>query len=421
MSGYRHETKPALSSSLPPTTSAMVEQSPLPTPPAAAMAGTSLDPAQAAQHGAAMAPYLGIDLPDLPHQAHPTGNAGIDNAGKGVAKQPGENFLTGAQRGILVSEYIGRVNAAHTQAGLALASLEMDLKTEPTELPFMAEVIITAGTAAFAGTVMAGLKSLRKLGAVNELAEAHVHGVAEAEAEHATTRISEGSLDVLLDAAKDRAKGTIRAPVSGAEASEEKAEALSYIAYLQDATMALFEQMREQPIGAASDARLLALFAAFKGEHHTQSLYRTKYKHHADVFMHSRARDIGHRVVDADASGRRVREEVRVAWVIENGAKMLAYMSNSFRPDDMPGGFSSEPGAAYTTNEKALGFDQHGPWEQHGHETQGVAKSSNREFESFVEPEVQDAALAAHRARWREEPKTYQMAPPTMALVEVKS
>lgn len=344
------------------------------------------------------------------------GNAG----GKVTA---GDNFLNDVDRGNLVAEYVGRVNAALSSYLTAASDLRVDKLTEKEEeFPILGTLLLVAGGKAAESVVMGACTLLRQSGRVaSELAEAGVRSASH-EAEGKILGMSEKSVETIIATATDQAKDKLKASAAvalGAEQTETKGQVLSFVDYLRDAAMGLFQRFREWPIGRVTDAQLLALFTAFEGSRHTPTMYRRIIGQHIQKYMASHAKEIGHKEARQPGKLTSSRKETRVAYVTDGtNPPMLAYVENEYTQKDTPHGGGSQAGAAYNANQNALGFEEQGSWSDSGGSFRGAADEGELKLLGYVEPELRDVALSTHQQRWAQTPATYTVHYPSMSLTK---
>lgn len=324
-----------------------------------------------------------------------TGDTAIDNEGKGAERYRGDNFLNDTQRGLLISEYMGRVNAGHAAYLSALVSAQIDTATQrEEEFPILGALLFAAGGEGVVGILMHAAKLLKRHGAAMErLAEAGISGLNERKVEERILGMSEKSVEFVVkqatDQAKDKLKG-VAAKATGEEQATEKAKTLSFIDYMKDASMGLFQRFREWPIGRVSDTQLLQLNEAFSSEHQLPSMY----KRHVDaiiaIYKKSPAKEIGDKYEFGARGGfmADTHAQTRVAYIANGKNKpVLGYVKNER---------VTKAGSGDTV---LLGQD--------GEET---------EFVGYVEPEMQDAAQAMHAERVGKPIETYTIHFPAMSL-----
>jgi len=338
-----------------------------------------------------------------------TGNAGVDNAGKGKETTRGDNFLTDQQRPILIAEYIGRVNAAHAAYLSALVDLHIEKVTEKEEeFPIVGMLLLAAGGKAAEAVLRGACALLRRGGqAAAQLAEAGVQGVTH-EAEGKMLGLSEKSVEFIISTATDQAKDKIKgsaAKALGAEQATAKGQALSFIDYMRDASMTLFQRFREEPIGRVSDAQLLALFTSFEGSRHTPTLYRLGCDSYLRKYMASHAKDIGHKEEFGVKAGRMAesRTETRVANIRVGNTVRKGYIQTEL-DNAFGGGVPSS--AALDAPDHAIGMQEAG------------VETEEPRFLGWVEPELEDVATATHEQRWLQAPATYTLNLPSMNLTK---
>jgi hypothetical protein len=370
-----------------------------------------------------------------------------DGPGKAASHNSKGKFLNEEQRGRIENMFMGRVLAAQSSYMTELSNMHADnLIQKPEELSIWTALFIAALGKVTEFAVMSALMDLKKVGkAVHALKEAKVMEVKESEVEGKILGLNEKTVEGLVGLGVDKGKEKITEKKTEAQneaGQEEQTAKGSYIEYLQDNSMMMFQHLREDRLSSASDAELVAAMVTFEGSRWTHTILHARLQAHVDVFMKSHAKDIGHRNEKADADpnldndhSHAVRKEVRVAWVI-NGRKerQLVYMGKEFRSDDErgvggtgkgaadpeniyePGNEMDRPGPAYTASETALGLEEEGTWHDSRDRHEAVTKTSHMpkvepEFLGPVEAELQETALAAHKKRWLQAPETIMKGP----------
>lgn len=338
---------------------------------------------------------------------HPTGNAGIDNGGGACAAHSGtECFLSDKQRSMLISELFARINAAQASYLSALGDLHVEkFVDKETELPWWLNILLGAAGSLIESGVMGAVKAMKSGGTAAVLAEAGAHGVDAAHAGPIVSGLTEKEVEWIVKTAVDQGKDKAKSPLGGdanRAAVAERTQALGFIDYLRDGSMVVFQRLREDPPGYATDAQLLALFKAFEGSRHTHTLYREKLEAQVKRYMSSHAHEMGRRT-----EGALFKLETRVAWLIANGDKRLVYTDRKFSISRM---FGLTPSKAYE-GEHALSLQEDAAWgtpsgEMDAHHEDPVG-DENRLI-GFVEPEFVEVALQQQEAIWQAAPETLQ-------------
>lgn len=343
------------------------------------------------------------------------------------------------QRARMETILVGRVGAAQISYNAALTKLEVEKMIEKKEdLPLWEALLIAGGMKVLEVAIMATMMRLKSAGeAVNHLRKLAVHVEHEGEVEGKILGLSEKSVESLVGLGVDKTKEKtteIAGEAHGEGAEENKAASLSFIEYLRDASMMVFQHVRENKLASASDTQLLALVAAFEGFRHTETIYYAKLSEHIKAYLSSHAKEIGHRLenVRDERSGghHQVRKETRVAWLI-NGrtAPQLIYVSKEFTADAKRGIRPDEdslsalsPAGAYNADENALGLEETGSWNDnkkfHGDQVRNAAPEVANDNLGPVESDLQDVALASHRKRWLQAPQTVMQGPYGLQVVK---
>lgn len=392
--------------------------------------------------------------------AYKTGDAAIDTGNMGSRRGA---FLSHDQRQALVAEYHGRVESAHLAYVTALTMIQLDTLIEKEEEVGIFQAILEAAGAKLMetglGMIVAGLKTGHDV--VKKLAEVGIEGVKEAEAEPKIMGLSaktvEGLIAMATDKAKEKAHPHVTAKLGGEKKDHAKKQKLSYAKLLGDASMMMFQKIREKPPGTATDAEMIALVESFSGDRHTITLYQEALESQIGRYMHSHVKDIGRTEGKSPAAGRNAeasfRLENRVAWLQTGGGRQLIYVDRAFEtrddilPNENPDGKYLETGKAYNES-PMLSLEDEGTWYEgtnnpdksskeathqapYDPDMQGKGKDgSKRRHENavgyekmlgVVEPEFQDLALQMQEEKWQAEPETfrydYRTAPPTLIKV----
>ena len=394
---------------------------------------------------------------------HPTGYASIDSADLGPCKagpDGGACFLNAGQRKTLVDQLRDRISAAQDQYVAALGDLRFDELIKKTEeLPWYLSLVLAAATAAIESGIGTALEALKTPGvAESSLNKAAVDSkTASSEIDSAVAEVSEKNLDSVAilapgarphgvepresatepfvrgvaDVGKESVSGLAGRNVSvNSEETQEKEQAASYIDYLRDRSMSIFEHLREYPPGVATDAELLALFESFVGSRHTLTHYRSKLAAAIERYKGSSVSKMGRRVAwDEKRDHQHVELETRVAWLVTRGAgKRLIYVDRAFsavyqtvreQGPQTPVWRRSE---AYDDGEHQLSLAQDATWSVFGTEQIRHEKPLGPDLMiNYVEPEFVELALEKQQHIWLARPETfmldYSYAPPRMVKV----
>lgn len=356
-----------------------------------------------------------------------------DGPAGGDAKKASHNtkgsFLNGEQRERLELLFVARALAAQDAYTGTLADMHAEnLVKKPEEQSIWAKLFETVVGEVAEFAIMKALVDLHKVGvAVEKLKDAKILEVKGSEVEGKLFGLNEKTVESAVGLGVDKSKEKVVEKKIEAqnEAGQEEQDAKdSYIGYLQDNSMMLFQHIREDKLAKMTDSELLAMTVAYEGWRHTRSVYRAKLKTHIDLFMNSHAKDIGHKTEDGLKDDKKVhlRKETRVAWVINGRAgKQLVYMAKEFVVSA-----AHSPGPAYDAPDNALGAEETGTWNNHNLSGEGFlgrnaknsdtteqthAKEAEPEFLGPVEQELQQAALAAHEKRWLQAPETLMKGP----------
>jgi hypothetical protein len=299
----------------------------------------------------------------------------------GAQSQAGGFHLTPSERAQTETVFVARVDAALTSFVGALSQVYSDNKAElrarAAELgPIAALIVAVAGTGAslaikaFAPALV--VKALMQVGISKHPPE-----------------VPEAALELLVgppvDVAKDAGK-SLAAP-----AVDDRGT--GFLDSLAASASARFQQIRERPLRTATDAELAALVAAYDSSLHTLGRYRELIAQQLERFLASRASQIG----------RDFNVETRVAYVGDR----LAYVEQKFSKVDATLVQHRKP----YNDESALSLgDKTTPdaWDRGISQNVDHAEPSSRVyFVGFVEPDMREAALAQHEARWQAEPEHY--------------
>jgi hypothetical protein len=360
-------------------------------------------------------------------QGMTAGHDSFEPVGDGPSKAASHNttgsFLNSEQRQRVETLFVARVLAAQIAYTTVLSDMHADnLVKKPEELSIWTALFITVVGKVAEYAIMKALMDLKKVGtAIEKLKDAKVSEVKESEVEGKILGLHEKTVEGLVSIGVDKGKekGTEKKTEAQNEAGQEEQGAKgSYITYLQDNSMMMFQHLREDRLSGASDAELLTMMVAYEGFRHSHSVYQAKLQAHIDLFMSSHAKDIGHRMEDGLSKLKpdetvHLRKETRVAWVINGRAnKQLVYMAKEFVVD-----ITHKPGPAYDASENALGAEETGTWKDRniGKNTfwdeKTHAHEAEPEFLGPVEEELQQAALAAHEKRWLQAPEVLMKGP----------
>jgi hypothetical protein len=342
-------------------------------------------------------------------QLHPTGNAGIDNGGGACAAQSGtECFLSDKQRTMLISELFARINAAQASYLSALGDLHVDkLIDKEAELPWYLSILLGAAGSLIESGVMGAVKAMKSGGVAHVLSEAGAHGIDEAHAGPIVSGLTEKEVEWIVKTAVDQGKDKAKGPLKGAaseSSATDRTQSLSYIDYLRDNSMSVFQHLREDPPGYATDAQLLALFKSFEGSRHTHTMYREKLEAQIKRYMSSHAHAMGRR------SGGMFKLETRVAWLVTGGDKRLIYTDRKFSTQRM---FGLTPSKAYE-GEHALSLQDDASWGtpstpvQEGIQHHEDPVGDENRMIGYVEPEFVEVALQQQETIWQAAPETLQ-------------
>lgn len=324
-------------------------------------------------------------------QAIRTGGAGTGCSSSGL-----ECFLTQPQRTVLIAELMGRVNAAHGAYLSALGDLHVEkFVDKETEMPWWASIMLGAAGTLIEHGVMGAVRALKVVGAATHAVTEATGTIASHEAATVIGGVTEKEVEWIVKTAVDQGKDALKKPVTAAAnagGGTERTAAMGFIDYLRDASMGMFQHLREDPPGYATDAQLLALWKTFDGSRHTPTMYRETLDQQIKRYLASHASKIGRR---SDIDGRTVggiHAEVRVGWLKVGGGKRLIYLERTFPAMGM------QPGGAYV-GEHALSMEE-GPTP--------VAPLHGEEMLGYVEDEFVDVALAQHESTWLQAPETFE-------------
>jgi hypothetical protein len=300
---------------------------------------------------------------------------------------PPRKGLSDHDRSILERNYQGRVLAAedkHTAAITQIKAKLLALKKEEAGLLFAIVDNVVFGMAGLG--IKLAVKSLLAIGATEAaLGEARIVGASIAHEE--MSEVTSGELEAMVGGGLDSAKEATKAPLTKATHPDEESPAGDFLDRLSERTAMWYQGMRENPTAYASDAQLLALFESFSAIHHTIAAYRAQIDQQLARFLGSHASHIGREGV----AGQR---ENRVAWLSHGGDRQLIYVSKEF-----------EVGA--TIQSRGRKGDAAEGAEAGPEESLESKISGSLGFVGFVEPDLVQAALAAHEAKWKTPPKSY--------------
>lgn len=355
------------------------------------------------------------------HNAPEPGKATLAQTHAPGVNAPGvaTGALTELQQARLGDVLVGRIESAHLAYMTALTDLRLNetIKKED-EFPVIGTLLLLAGGKVAEKLLAGACAMLRKSGeAVKELAEAGVHGADVTKVEAELFGLSAKSLDTIIkagvDQGKDKAKSGMKAGI-GAAAADNKAAALSFVDYLRDASMTMFQGIREAGINATTGV-ILGLIKSFEGSLHTPSHYRVELGGMLERYMASNARKVGHSTPLTPPPVRNIRREMKVAWLHSGSDIRLGYIQSDFEDE-----IERHPGAAYTTTEHAISYEDEGPWKPGlgGPEVRGHRDAESATFAGFVEPEFVEVARQTHDARWAASPEHYTLNYPSMTLTK---
>lgn len=341
-----------------------------------------------------------------------------------------DTFLTASQRSRLEAEFIGRVDTAELAYVTALTDLRVDkLVEKEEELPIWLSLLVGVGGMAMESTVTSAVKLLKKSGEAartikglgagaveHELVESHVAGLSEGAVEKLVGQ--------LVDTAKEKTLAAVGKPgpaapgggAAGDGEDEQKPAELNYIDYLRDHALVLFQNVKEENLSSSSDEELLGVFASFDAKLHSVTMYRAKLEEQIKRYMSSHAKEIGHRVHARDKHPAEfVREEVRVAKILEGSTVRYAYVSREY--DQLPDGYAIPekgiPGKAYESEENALSLEEEGTWSDGptsaSPQVSGRADAVPDQILGYVEPELVDVAIASQDKRWLQKMDTFRL------------
>lgn len=313
------------------------------------------------------------------------------------------------------------MNAALAAFIAAVDQLRSDLLREQddSQLPIIAAIIFDALGAHALAAVTSALQTIRRaeLSNLNEIVSSATGSAPSKEtavlAYDAFSSVSSSSLDKVsksvVDATKQRAVAMLKQQIAH-EKTDQRAAKLDYIKQLTDSTEIAFQALREQPPGYATDAQLLTLWQGFDARLHASSAYYEAIAGKLARYEKSGIQDIGRD--DGLRAAHPENPNLGAKYVVKRDIVVVRVRFKSGYPDQLA--YARKDWWFNTTNtrpderapEKTLPLD----------ETRwkgllipdAIRWNLAPEFERFVDPEFEEAALERHVAVWGKQPEVVE-------------
>ncbi|MFT3695371.1 MAG: hypothetical protein QM831_19715 [Kofleriaceae bacterium] len=361
-----------------------------------------------------------------------------------ASTRPTLNFLSSDARNLLRVAFGLRLSRAESHYNLALQELKFEnLIKKKEELGTFSKLALSGLQKVIEAGISFALSEIAAPAAVVEMLAAEHIAV---EAEPKILGIGVKTLESVLGLGVDKGKDALADAITEEKNNEkeiEKDQVTDYLSYVQSSSALMWQHMGEENL-LASDAMLLAVFAAFDTQHHSIPIYKKQLQDQIDRYMASHAKDIGHRVEtiyghNGSEPDRHIRHETRVAYLVSAGKRQMIYVDKEY---DMEQAMASvgrdvKPTEMYTRKDNAFGFGEQGLWydphQMHINDQgfkdyggpMGAAAANPEPYSSAghmlapVEADLQETALAAHLQRWNKPPQTVIEGPPPFYLIAV--
>lgn len=347
-----------------------------------------------------------------PGKSTQVGNSYVDHGPACAGLDGGSDcFLNDGQRNRLIQLYQGRVSAAQLAYTTALTDLRVDkLVEKDDDLSWVFELVIGLVSTHVTTALIKALGFLRDGKADNILwalkkADLQIdlqNPSAVTSIATAVSNVTDGQITSVVKAAVDQGKSGAKGAAKGVgSGKDDRTEQVAYLDKIKDDSAMVYQHLREDPPGYATDAALVAMFSGFDAMMgHTVGSYKAKLTEQVERYMKSFVRRIGLQRRGGkpeDSALTRIQHdptndenaaltEVKVCWVVHTRDHIprLAYKTTLMRRQTTGWAIGRSPTEVVPENR----LEGHGTPRYHN-----------------IEPELHGAAIARHIEMWKMPPE----------------